>query len=188
MLDVEGHRGERVGNALAGGGQVRRVFKRGGNDGSGLDGNGKLVPKPGVICGGKKRHQGRHIGDGGKTEIALAMLGGGFEFFHDPRGRAHGAPAHAVFAGHHQAAVQVFRIGQDFCEQVGLGRRVGGVQHGRADGHRELLLLRESVQQFEESHRLFRVQALDVFGERLRGDADGLDLIAARFKDGLRPM
>ena len=114
------------------------------------------------------------------------MLGGGFEFFHDARGRADGAPAHAVLARHHQAAIQCFGVGKDFREHISLRSGVVGVQQGRADGHREFLLPRQRVHQLEEVHRLLRIHALDVFRERLGGDANGLDLVAARLESNLR--
>src|SRR5437773_302450 len=69
VLDVEGHGRERIGEALAGRGEVRRVLERGGHDGGRLQRNGELVAETGVVGGGKKRRQRGHIGNGGKRKL-----------------------------------------------------------------------------------------------------------------------
>src|SRR5262249_40125408 len=61
-----------------------------------------------------------------------------------------------------------------------------GIKHCRADARCEILFFGKRVEVLEESDSLLRRQALGVFGERLRGDADGFDLIAAGFQNGFR--
>src|SRR5437899_3928724 len=188
VLDIEGHGRERIDQPLPGHSQVSRVLERCGHHVGRLQRNRKLVPEAGVIRRREKRRQRRHQGDRGKAEIALAVLRRFLELFHHPSRRTDCGPAHAVFTRHHDGAIQFFGVAQDFREQVRLRGAVVRIEHRRADRHCEFLLLRQRVQLLEKRDRLLVGQSFGVFRKRLRRDADGLHLITARFKSGLRAL
>src|ERR1700688_4466714 len=102
------------------------------------------MAETGVIRPGEKWRQRRDEGDGGEFKIGLAVLGGR-EFLHDTSGSAYGRPAHAVFVGDDEAAVDGLCVFQHFDEEIGLRFWVGGVEHGGADGGCEFLLCGERV-------------------------------------------
>ncbi len=67
---------------------------------------------------------------------------------------------------------------------VGLRFGVVGVEHCGADAGGKVLLGGESFVVAEEFDGLFGGEAFGVFGERLGGDADALDGVAAGFEEG----
>ena len=93
-----------IGKPLTRGAQIGRALESRSDRIRGLQSDGELMAEAGVVGAGKKRRQRRNQGDGGKSEIALAVFGV-LEFLHDSGRSAHGTPAHAVFAGHDQAGV-----------------------------------------------------------------------------------
>src|ERR1700676_388016 len=140
------------------------------------------MAETGVIGAGEEWRERRDERDGGEFEIALAVLGGR-QFLHDASGSAYGGPAHAVFIGYHQAGVDGLCVFQDLDEEIGLRFWVGGVEHSGADGGCEFLLNGERVVVFEKGESLFGGEAFGVFGEGLRGDANGFGSVAAGLED-----
>ena len=112
------------------------------------------------------------------------MLGRVFEFLDGACGSADGAPADAVLSGDDDAAANVFGVGENIGEKIGLRLGVIGVKHGGADSRREFFLFGEGVEILKKSDGLLRREALGVFGEGLRGNANGLNFVAAGFEDG----
>src|SRR5256884_8791796 len=144
------------------------------------------MSEAGVIRGRKERRQRRHHRNRRKTKIALAVLRGFFQFFHYARRRAYGVPANTVLTGHPDASIQFFRVTQNRAEEILLRFAVSGVQERRTDRRREILLHGQRVVILEKRDGLFFRQAFGVFRKRLRRDADGLHLVAARFECRLR--
>ncbi len=139
------------------------------------------MSEAGVIRGRKKRRQRRHQRNRRKMKIALAVLRL-LEFLHHASRGAYSVPAHAVFARHHEAGIQCFRVAQDFRQQVRLRIAVPGVHPRRA----KFFLLRQRVVFLEKRHRLLRRHSFRVLRKRLRRDPNRLHLVSARFKTRLR--
>src|SRR5690348_631763 len=136
-----------------------------------------------VVRGGEEGRHRRDHGDGGETEIAFAAIGV-FEFLHDAGGGADGGPANAVFASDDKGPADVFCAAENACKQIGLGRTVIGVLHGGTDGDDEFVAIGDGIELQEEGDGFCGRKALGVFGKRLSGEADGLDLVAAGFEGG----
>src|SRR5882724_8574933 len=155
-----------------------------GYDVGGVEADGELMAEAADVSGGEEWRARRNVGDSTEIEVALAVLGRVFEFLDGACGSADGAPADAVVSCDDDAAANVFGVGENIGEKIGLRFGVIGVKHGGADSGREFFLFGEGVEILKKSDGLLRREALRVFGEGLCGDTDGLNFVAAGFEDG----
>src|SRR5579871_2895681 len=183
-LDFHDLVGEHAGEFCAGIVNVGGAAKRFGDDICGFEADGELMAETRVIGSREIGCQRLYLSDGPEIEIALTVFCGVFELFNGSCGRPNGAPTDAVVSSDDNAAANMFGIGDDFCKKVGLGFRIVCVEHGGTDARHELLLFRERIEVFEKCDSLLRGEAFGVFREWLRGDADSLDFVAARFERG----
>src|SRR5262249_2192683 len=86
-------------------------------------------------------------------------------------------PVNAVQIGNGDKGVDMLRFLEHAREQIGLAGIVRVPAHGWADVEDEALPLRQPVIFAKERERLLRAETAGIFGKRLRGDADGLDLV-----------
>ena len=143
----------------------------------------ELPPKARVVGSGIERRKRRHHRRGGEIETLLAMLARLRELLDDAGRGRNRIPADPVLTRHGDAAVQDLRLPQNFSQQVGLGLGVALIQHGRADRRVKALFRRQRVVFLEERHGLLGRHPLRVLRKRLRGNADGLHLVAALPED-----
>ena len=140
------------------------------------------MPRPGVVGARVEGRQRRDERRRRKVEVPPAARRAQADVF-DQLGRgAHGVPVDAVLARHHDAALKRRGAYQNFAQQLGLPRIVGVREHGRPDCGVKAFLVSERVIFAEEGERVLARQVLDIFRERLSGDADGLDFVPRVFK------
>ena len=112
-----------------------------------------------------------------EVESALAVRCALGEIFHHLGRGAHGFPVNSVVACHDQRGVEVRSGDKDFAQELRLARVVAIRKHGGADRRDETFSCDEAVVVPEKSQRLLMRQPANVFRERLRGDAQRLDLV-----------
>ena len=133
-----------------------------------------------------KRRIGWNQRGRGEIKIALAVRGVCCEVFDNAGGGVNRFPVDAIFSGDADAAFEDFGIGDNLGEQVRIARVVGIFGHGWTDGGVEAFFDGERIVGAEEGQGIGGGEALRVFGEWLRGDADGLDFVAGFLVCGFR--
>ncbi len=130
----------------------------------------------------KRRIRRKH---GARREIEIAHAGGGVirYMLYQPGRSRHAFPLDPVLIPHHQARFQAPGGAQNLAQQRPLRRIVPVRKHGRPDVPRKRLLDRQRIVVAEKPQRFRPRQPARVLRERLRGNADGLHLVAARFHD-----
>ena len=153
-----------------------------------LQAHGELPLLPVRVGGGEKGDARRAARQ--RREAEAQRLFGGFlpQAADDFGGGAQGVRAGAAFLGDDDAGVQRAAALEKFDDKLDARRIVDIVHHGGAEGDDQAALGRPAVQAQEEVQALGEQHAVEVAGERRRGQAQGLDLEAGGAELGARPL
>src|ERR1700741_1324669 len=175
---------EQIDQTAPGGGEIGGILESGGDGAGRLEADGKLMAGAGEISSGEEGSVRRNIGESREMKITFAVGRGVRKFFDNAGGGLNGGPVHAGIIGDINGAVECFRVLEDVREEIGLGIAIVVGKISRTNGDDDVFLLSEAIEILEELDGLLARKAFGVFGERLSGDAQGLNGLITRLKGG----